>query len=139
MSWLSFIFLSAPSWFQSGPLVSNGVDASSVATVASFCKDSSGRPIDSCPYFMARATGFFLNLKQDDIEAIVASAVAQLQAGKVMMSYSDSGTTVSKQWPMTIQQVLIEARYALQVKDPAQYGAIDRVRVYNGLWNFRGL
>ena len=40
---------------------------------------------------------------------------------------------------MDVQQTLIECRYALQIKDPEQYGAIDRVRVYNGLWNFRGL
>lgn len=56
-----------------------------------------------------------------------------------MMSYSDSGTSVNKQFPMDIQTVLIEARYALQLKAPEIYGSIDRVRVYNGLWNFRGL
>ena len=56
-----------------------------------------------------------------------------------MMSYSDSGTMVTKQFPLSIQQTLIECRYALQIKDPQQYGGIDRVRVYNGLWNFRGL
>jgi hypothetical protein len=59
--------------------------------------------------------------------------------GKTMMSYSDSGTSVTKSFPMDVQQTLIECRYALQIKDPEQYGAIDRVRVYNGLWNFRGL
>lgn len=56
-----------------------------------------------------------------------------------MMAYSDSGTSVNKSWPMDVSQVLVECRYALQIKDPEQYGAIDRVRVYNGLWNFRGL
>ena len=55
------------------------------------------------------------------------------------MSYSDSGTSVTKSFPMDVQQTLIECCYALQIKDPEQYGAIDRVRVYNGLWNFRGL
>ena len=56
-----------------------------------------------------------------------------------MMAYTDSGTSVNKSFPMDIKTVLIECRYALQIKDPEQYGAIDRVRVYNGLWNFRGL
>lgn len=56
-----------------------------------------------------------------------------------MMNYSDSGTTVGKSYPMTVEAVMVECRYALQLKDPSQYGAIDRVRVYNGLWNFRGL
>ena len=88
---------------------------------------------------MARATGCFLILSQNRIEQIADKAAEQLAAGRVMMSYSDSGTSVSKDWPMDVQTVLIEARYALQVKDPNKYGAIDRVRVYNGLWNFRGL
>lgn len=88
---------------------------------------------------MARATGCFLILSQARVEAIADKAASFLEAGKTMMSYSDSGTMVTKAFPMTIQQTLIECRYALQIKDPQQYGAIDRVRVYNGLWNFRGL
>jgi len=88
---------------------------------------------------MARATGCFLILTQSRIEAIADRAASLLTEGKTMMSYSDSGTSVSKSFPMDIQQTLIECRYALQIKDPNQYGSIDRVRVYNGLWNFRGL
>jgi hypothetical protein len=88
---------------------------------------------------MARATGCFLILSQARIEAIADRAASLLTEGKTMMSYSDSGTSVSKTFPMDIQQTLIECRYALQIKDPNQYGSIDRVRVYNGLWNFRGL
>ncbi len=88
---------------------------------------------------MARATGCFLILSQARIEQIADKAAEQLAQGRVMMSYSDSGTSVSKDWPMDVQTVLVECRYALQLKDPQQYGAIDRVRVYNGLWNFRGL
>ena len=56
-----------------------------------------------------------------------------------MMSYSDSGTSVNKAFPLDVRTTLVECRYALQLKDPEQYGSIDRVRVYNGLWNFRGL
>ena len=88
---------------------------------------------------MARATGCFLILTQSKIEAIADRAATLLMEGKTMMSYSDSGTSVTKSFPMDVQQTLIECRYALQIKDPEQYGAIDRVRVYNGLWNFRGL
>ena len=88
---------------------------------------------------MARATGCFLILSQARIEALVEKAYENLASGRVLMSYSDSGTSVSKDWPMSVEQVLVECRYALQIKDPQQYGAIDRVRVYNGLWNFRGL
>lgn len=88
---------------------------------------------------MARPTGCFLILSQARIEALVDKAYENLASGRVLMSYSDSGTSVSKDWPMTVEQVLVECRYALQLKDPQQYGGIDRVRVYNGLWNFRGL
>jgi hypothetical protein len=88
---------------------------------------------------MARPTGCFLILSQARIEALVEKAYENLASGRVLMSYSDSGTSVSKDWPMTVEQVMIECRYALQIKDPQQYGGIDRVRVYNGLWNFRGL
>ena len=88
---------------------------------------------------MARAQGIFLVLDISDIEEIVAQAVVLLKQGKTMMEYSDSGTTVTKEFPMTIQQTLLEARYALQVIDPQKYGAIDRVRVINMLNNFRGL
>lgn len=88
---------------------------------------------------MARAQGIFLVLDIPDIEEIVAQAVVLLKQGKTMMEYTDSGTSVTKEFPMTIQQTLLEARYALQVKDPQKYGAIDRVRVINMLNNFRGL
>ncbi len=88
---------------------------------------------------MARATGCFLILSQSRIEAIADKAATLLMEGKTMMSYADSGTSVSKAFPMDVATVMVECRYALQVKDPAQYGPIDRVRVYNGLWNFRGL
>ena len=88
---------------------------------------------------MARPTGCFLILSQARIEALVDKAYENLASGRVLMSYSDSGTSVSKDWPMSVEQVLVECRYALQIKDPQQYGGIDRVRVYNGLWNFRGL
>lgn len=87
----------------------------------------------------SRATGCFLILSQARIEAIADKAAEMISSGAKMMSYSDSGTSVSKTFPMDPHQVLIECRYALQIKDPEQYGSIDRVRVYNGLWNFRGL
>ena len=87
----------------------------------------------------ARATGCFLILSQARIEAIADKAASLLMEGKTMMEYSDSGTSVTKKFPMDIHTVLIECRYALQIQCPGEYGSIDRVRVYNGLWNFRGL
>jgi hypothetical protein len=88
---------------------------------------------------MAQATGCFLILSQQRIEAIADKAASLLLEGKTMMSYSDSGTSVNKVFPLDVRTTLIECRYALQLKAPEIYGSIDRVRVYNGLWNFRGL
>lgn len=88
---------------------------------------------------MARPQGLFLILEIPDIQAIVAKAVELLKQGKTMMEYADSGTSVVKQFPMTVQETLLEARYALMIKDPETYGSPDRVRVINMLNNFRGL
>jgi len=87
---------------------------------------------------MARPQGLFLILEIPDIQAIVAKAVELLKQGKTMMEYADSGTSVVKQFPMTVQETLLEARYALMIKDPETYGSPDRVRVINMLNNFRG-
>jgi hypothetical protein len=87
---------------------------------------------------MARPQGIFLVFEICDIKEIVAKALELLKQGKTMMEYADSGTSVVKQFPMDINTVLIEARYALMVKDPQTYGSIDRVRVINMLNNFRG-
>ena len=83
--------------------------------------------------------GIFMILTVQKIEEIAAKAVEAITAGRSIMEYSDSGTSVSKQWSMAPDLVLIECRYALQMKEPERYGAVDRVRVGNLLNNFRGL
>jgi len=90
-------------------------------------------------YMSIRPTGCFLTLPQTTIEAIRDQAAAMILEGKTMMSYTDSGTSVGKKFAMDPQVALVECRYALQILNPMQYGNRDTVRVYNGLWNFRGL
>ena len=87
---------------------------------------------------MARPQGVFLIFEICDIKDIVAAALVLLKQGKTMMEYAESGTSVVKGVPMDIKTVVVEARYALMVKDPQTYGSIDRVRVINMLNNFRG-
>lgn len=87
----------------------------------------------------ASPKGIFMVLTVPQIEAILAKAVEAITSGRAIMEYSDSGTTVSKQWTLAPDLVMIECRYALQIKDPERYGGIDRVRVGNLLNNFRGL
>jgi hypothetical protein len=83
--------------------------------------------------------GIFMPLTVPQIESIMQKAVEQILAGRAIMEYSDSGTTVGKQWVMAPDLIMIECRYALQIKDPERYGQMDRVRVGNLLNNFRGL
>lgn len=83
--------------------------------------------------------GIFMTLEVKDIEEILANSVAIIKQGKTIMEYKDSGTDVRKDWPIDPPTVMLECRYALQVKAPEKYGAIQRTRVGNMLNNFRGL
>ena len=80
-----------------------------------------------------------MTLEVSQIEAIRDKAVEIVTEGKTIMEYKDSGTDIRKDWPIDPPTVLLECRYALQIKAPQVYGGIDRVRVGNMLNNFRGL
>jgi hypothetical protein len=68
------------------------------------------------------ATGIFIGLSESDILAIRDKAVAMLKEGKTIVSYSDSGSNVNKQFVMPVKEVLAECKMALQLLDPATYG-----------------
>ena len=78
------------------------------------------------------ATGIFIGLTESDILAIRDKAVSMLKEGKTIMSYSDSGTNVSKQFVMPVKEVLAECKMALQALDPETYG--KRVTVLRPDW-----
>ena len=80
-----------------------------------------------------------MTLEIADIEEIKNKAVELVKEGKTIMEYRDSGTDIRKDWPIDPPTILLECRYALQIKLPEVYGAIDRCRVGNMLNNFRGL
>ena len=83
------------------------------------------------------ATGIFIGLTESDILAIRDKAVSMLKEGKTIMSYSDSGTNVSKQFVMPVKEVLAECKMALQALDPETYG--QRRTVLRSNWdNFTG-
>lgn len=56
-----------------------------------------------------------------EVEAIQAKAKAMLLEGKTTMSWSDSGTSVSKQFVMPLPEVLEECAYALRELAPEKY------------------
>ena len=68
------------------------------------------------------ASGIFIGLSESDILAIRDKAVAMFKEGKTIMSYSDSGSNVSKQFVMSPKEVLAECNHALKLLDPDTYG-----------------
>jgi len=83
------------------------------------------------------ASGIFIGLAESDILAIRDKAVAMLKEGKTIMSYSDSGTNVNKQFVMPVKDVMLECKMALQQLDPETYG--QRRTVIRSNWdNFTG-
>jgi hypothetical protein len=69
------------------------------------------------------ASGLFIGLTECELLDIKAKAVAMITEGKTLMSYSDSGSSASKQFAMPPKEMLSEAMFALSRLDPATYGA----------------
>lgn len=63
-----------------------------------------------------------------EVIQIQAKAKALVLEGKTIMSYSDSGTSSSKQFTLPVREVLEECQYALSVLDPVTYGSPVRPR-----------
>jgi len=79
-------------------------------------------------FVIIMASGIFIGLSEDELLAIKAKALASVTAGTVTMSYSDSGSSVSKQFVgMTPKECLSEAMYALSILDPQTYGKVKTV------------
>jgi hypothetical protein len=77
---------------------------------------------------MFMASGIFIGLNEDELLAIRVKALASITSGTVTMSYSDSGSSVSRQFAgMTPAQALSEAMYALSILDPQTYGPVRTV------------
>lgn len=67
------------------------------------------------------AKGLFLGLPEDELLRYRAEALADL--GRVVTSYSDSGTSVSKTFGMKAEDRLVEINYALSRLDSSKYGS----------------
>jgi hypothetical protein len=62
-----------------------------------------------------------------EILRIQEKAKEMLLEGKTLMSWSDSGSNASKQFPMTVKETLEECAHALRVLDPATFGRRRRI------------
>lgn len=73
------------------------------------------------------ASGIFIGLTEDELLAIKAQALADITSGKVLTSYSDSGSSASKAVTMPAKERLSEAMFALSRLDPETYGRRNTV------------
>ncbi len=64
--------------------------------------------------------GIYVGVSEDVLLQYKQEALGDL--GKATLSYSDSGTSVNKQFGMPPQQRLLEINYALSRIDPKKYG-----------------
>jgi uncharacterized protein with von Willebrand factor type A (vWA) domain len=83
--------------------------------------------------------GIFIGLSESELLAIRSKAVALITEGKTTMSYSPGdGSSFSKQFSMKPEDMLAEAKHALQILDPATYGKRTTVLKTNwgGFENF---
>lgn len=67
------------------------------------------------------ATGIFYGLDEADLLAIRAKAVAAFKRGLTVVSYTDSSSSVSKQWTLPPRDLLAETSLALYALDPLTY------------------
>ena len=83
------------------------------------------------------ARGLFIGLTESELLAIRDKAVTAITTGLNVVSYSDSGSSVSKQWALSPTEMLDEAGYALFQFDPQAYAAYARYSVLNVRWDNR--
>lgn len=81
------------------------------------------------------ASGIFIGLTECELLDIKAKALALITEGKTLMSYSDSGSSASKQFAMPPKEMLSEAMFALSRLDPETYGS--RRTVITNSWQNR--
>ena len=75
---------------------------------------------------MARGL-FITGFTVAEVLAIQRRAKELLLEGKTVMNWNDADTSVSKQFAMTVAEVLDECGLALRVLDPATYGKPRKV------------
>ena len=74
---------------------------------------------------MARGL-FITGFTAAEVLQIQAKAKELLLEGKTLMAWGESGSTATKQFPMTVREVLEECAHALPILDPAAFGRPPR-------------
>jgi hypothetical protein len=68
------------------------------------------------------ALGLFVGLDEETLLAYKQQALADM--GLAVTSYSDSGTSVNKQWGIPPRDRLMELNFALSKLDSGKYGGV---------------
>jgi hypothetical protein len=68
------------------------------------------------------ALGLFVGLDEETLLAYKQQALADM--GLAVTSYSDSGTSVNKQWGLPPRDRLMELNFALSKLDSGKYGGV---------------
>lgn len=69
---------------------------------------------------------FFTNWSEAELLQLIANVKRDLIAGRVVMNYTIGGKTVGKEWALSPEKLLAEARAALEKLDPVGYGRVTR-------------
>ena len=72
---------------------------------------------------------FIVGFSVEEVRAIQNKAKELLLEGKTIMAWNDSGSSVTKEFALTVRETLDECAYALCILDPATYGRRRRVLV----------
>lgn len=72
---------------------------------------------------------FTVGFSVAEVLQIQTKAKQMLLEGKTLMSWGDSGSSASKQFPMTVRETLDECAHALRVLDPTTYRPLQRIRI----------
>ena len=83
------------------------------------------------------ASGLFIGLEEGELLTIRKTAIEGITKGLNVVSYSDSGSSVTKSWALKPEVMLAEANYGLYMLDPQQYASLQRRSVIGVRWDSR--
>jgi hypothetical protein len=85
------------------------------------------------------ATGLFIGASESWLLATKQTAMDRYASGLIVVSYSDSGSSVSKQLTAPPSAIIAECNHALYVLDPATYKNLRRQSCFASRYDTRSL
>ena len=85
------------------------------------------------------ATGIFIGADEDWLKATKQKAMDKYATGTIVISYSDSGSSVSRQVTASPKDIIAECNHARWVLDPVTYANLARRSVFGSSYDSRSL